>query len=447
MSRPPPRKVVIVNTADLGGGAERFSWLLFKGLERRGVESWLVVGNKRTDDPRVLPLHASPYLDYRPYARWSARVQTGLARWIERRMGLEAFAYPFAARLLEVTGPPPDLIVGVALHGGYFDLRALPALCRSTPVVLCPPDGWLFTGHCACPHECRRWERGCGPCPDLARPPAITRDATRLNWWRKGRIYRRCSVYVAAPSRWQLDRAERSILGPAIRAGRVIPNGVDQTVFRPGSRLAARRTLGLSPDLPVALVVAHLGAANPYKDFAGLRAALQHLGAGGLAARVLVVGAARPPEHYDRIVVEHRPYTPSVAELARYYQAADLLVHLSKEETFSFVIVEAMSCALPVVASAVGAIPEVVADGLTGLLVPPGDPAATAGTLARVLTDPALRERLSRAAAARARETFDVERMIDTYASWFEEIGAAPTGRADRAPRLSGARARGPLTR
>src|SRR5581483_3374254 len=54
------RKVIVVNTADQGGGTERIAWLLFKGFEKRGIDSWMVVGQKRSDDPHVIPIYASP---------------------------------------------------------------------------------------------------------------------------------------------------------------------------------------------------------------------------------------------------------------------------------------------------------------------------------------------------------------------------------------------------
>ena len=65
--RPPLRKVVIVNTADLGGGAERMSMAVLDGFAALGIETWLLVGDKKTDHPRVMPFYLSPFFDYRPY--------------------------------------------------------------------------------------------------------------------------------------------------------------------------------------------------------------------------------------------------------------------------------------------------------------------------------------------------------------------------------------------
>src|SRR5207253_4308304 len=82
-------------------------------------------------------------------------------------------------------------------------------------------------------------------------------------------------------------------------------------------------------------------------------------------------------------------------EVIRYMRAADVFVLPSLIESFGIVLVEAMSCGLPIVASKVMGIPAVVEDGVNGVLVPPGDEAALAAGMIRLLTDPAARNRIA----------------------------------------------------
>jgi glycosyltransferase involved in cell wall biosynthesis len=83
------------------------------------------------------------------------------------------------------------------------------------------------------------------------------------------------------------------------------------------------------------------------------------------------------------------------------------------------VLLEAMNHATPVIASRVGGIPDIVEDGVSGLLVPPGDPAALAQALGRLQNDPALARRLGEAGRRRLQEEFSwdaiVNRWLDLY--------------------------------
>jgi glycosyltransferase involved in cell wall biosynthesis len=90
---------------------------------------------------------------------------------------------------------------------------------------------------------------------------------------------------------------------------------------------------------------------------------------------------------------------------------AEALVHPARWEGFGLVLLEAMLAARPVVGTRVSAIPEIVADGETGLLVPADDPVALADALGRVLAEPTLARQLGDAGLARARREFSVERM------------------------------------
>lgn len=98
-----------------------------------------------------------------------------------------------------------------------------------------------------------------------------------------------------------------------------------------------------------------------------------------------------------------------------WYDAADVVVLPSLWEGLGLALVEAALRERPAVATAVGGIPEAVADEVTGLLVPPGDARLLAEAILRLLDDPALARQMGRAAAARARERFGVEACLDAH--------------------------------
>lgn len=415
-------RALVVNTTDLGGGAERLAWSLFSAFERRGWDAWFLVGDKKSGHPRVLPFYQSPFIDYRPYARAHRRWALAAARKADELLGLEDFRHPYARRLLDVAGARPDLVFCVNLHGGYFDPRCLPRISREIPVFAHVADHWWLTGHCAYPLGCPRWRTGCGRCPRLDSPPAIRQDGSHWNWRRKQRIFRSSRLRVATLSRWILDRCRRSILAPSIVEARVVPGGVDQTLFRPGDRTCARRALGWPLDQTILMFAANLGAANPYKDYPTLRSAMASLAQRIDAPTTLVVvGREQATERIGPVTIRHDPYRKGAA-MAQCYQAADVYVHAAIEEVFGLVVAEAMSTGLAVVASDVGGVPELVRHGEQGLLAPPQDPAALARCIERLIAQPALRERLGRCALQRATREFGESLMLDRYFDWFEEV-------------------------
>jgi glycosyltransferase involved in cell wall biosynthesis len=157
------------------------------------------------------------------------------------------------------------------------------------------------------------------------------------------------------------------------------------------------------PEGPIVLAVARLvpqkGVDVAVRALAGIDATLVVLGDG--PERLELERSAR--ELGVRLLLPGR-----VGDVAAVMRRADVLVHPARWEGFGLALLEAMLAGLPVVATRVSSIPEIVVDGQTGLLVPPDDPSALRAALARVLDDPG---DLGVAGLARARAEFSVERM------------------------------------
>jgi glycosyltransferase involved in cell wall biosynthesis len=436
-------RILQINTSDHGGGAQSIGYRLHQGYKARGHQSNIAVGFKYGDDPDVIEV---PNLEHRHKAarnlfplEAAMRKRAGIERlaplvafageprrYAEVLRGHEDFDYPATERILQLPPELPDVVHAHNLHGGYFDLRALPRIAARRPVLMTLHDQWLFTGHCAHSIGHERWREGCGNCPNLDTYPAVVRDATAWNLRRKGELYRHMQVRVATPSQWLMDRVHASVLAPAVVESRVIPNGVDLDVFSPGDTAAARRELGLPLDQPVVLFAANWTKSNPFKDYETLEAALALLGARGHELTLACVGETAPDRRLGTAVLRHFPHQGQPAALVPFYRAADAYMQASKVDTFPSTILEALACGTPVVATGVGGIPEQIDDGQTGFLVPGGDPAALAASVERLLDD---RERLTRMgaqAAQVARERYALDTMVETYLDWLGEL-AAPT--------------------
>jgi glycosyltransferase involved in cell wall biosynthesis len=174
------------------------------------------------------------------------------------------------------------------------------------------------------------------------------------------------------------------------------------------------------------------------KGFDVLVEALALLGSRGIRWRALIVGEdGEAGDDLRRRIASHSlgdriGLVGPISQAALYqeYRRADILCLPCRVDAdgdrdgIPNVLVEAMACGLPTVTTSVSGIPEVVDDGVTGLIVPVDDPAATAEAIERLGRDPALAQRIAANAAARMRERFDGDRLAADLARLFREAVA-----------------------
>ncbi|MGQ0721230.1 MAG: glycosyltransferase [Candidatus Eiseniibacteriota bacterium] len=200
----------------------------------------------------------------------------------------------------------------------------------------------------------------------------------------------------------------------------VIYNGIDLGGRpEPAGRAPARARLSLPPDRFVIGTVARL---DPVKDHAALLEACATIRAAVPSAHLVLVGdgperAALERRAGELGVLEAVTFAGSRADARLLLPGFDLYVNSSRYEGVSLTIIEAMAAGLPVVATRVGGTPEVIDDGRTGVLVPPGDPSALAAAAVDLARDPSRRRLLAAAARDEAERRFALERMLEEYAA------------------------------
>lgn len=182
---------------------------------------------------------------------------------------------------------------------------------------------------------------------------------------------------------------------------------------------------------------------RPQKDHATLLRAFADLTRHHRRCRLILVGDGPGRPAAERLasdlgVRERVDFTGTLAGVQSLLARLDILAHATHYEGQCLAVLEAMSSALPIVASAVGGIPDMVADGREALLVPPRDPAAFARALGTLVADPALRRRLGAAGRVRAREAYSLERwgqrMLDVYAALLSSASDTAIATATHAP-------------
>lgn len=206
----------------------------------------------------------------------------------------------------------------------------------------------------------------------------------------------------------------------------VIHNGVALEPL-PGDRsprmgLDLAQELGIDPDRRIVLTVSVL---RPGKGIPDLLSAVARLVADGGNVALLLAGDGPLREELERWIVaeqleDHIYLLGFRRDVSSLLAMADVFALPSRWDALPTALLEAMAAGLPVVATRTGGIPEIVEEGVSGLLVPPGDPARLAAALDRILTEPLLARRLGDGARDRVRRDFSRDRWCERLSALYE---------------------------
>lgn len=373
--------VHIITRLDRGGSAEN-TLLSALGLATRGYRVTVLTGPG--DD------HPSALLGSAGVAGIAVAILPALRR--EIRLGRDVVAWADLVRALRRNRPA--IVHTHESKAGFLGRWA--ARVAGCPRIVHTPHGHIFYGHFAR-----------GPTAFfIALERLSARITTRLVALTPREIAEHVARGVGRREQWVTIHS--GVMLEPFQGAIPDPDGL-------------RRELGFPPEVPL---IGSVGRLAPIKRCQDLILAVAHLrdprvvcllvGDGPEAARL--AGVAREAGVTDRVrLLGWRQDIP------RIMAALSVFVQPSANEGMGRTIVEAMAAGVPVVATRVGGIPSVVADGVCGLLVEPGDVAGLAGAIAKLLADPALATRMG--AAGRQRATaYSVESMVEQLDGLYREI-------------------------
>jgi glycosyltransferase involved in cell wall biosynthesis/GT2 family glycosyltransferase len=419
-------QILQINTYDIQGGAARAAYRLHDGLRRTGTESYMVVKEKSSHDENVIEVRCHPNMKS-PDDYYLSLVQQQYINAHRTDISNTLFSLPYPGHdistLSAVSGANVINLHWVANFQSPVTLAKLLSLGK--PVVWTLHDQWAFTGGCHYSAECRKYTLDCSDCPQLADDPfdlaaAILKDKIEL--------FQNANLTIVTPSRWLAFCARESALFRHCRV-EVIPYSLDTDIFQPSVKADAKAALGITPDSITMLFGAENGA-EKRKGFSELMAAMRHCLAQDVFRKLI---AARRlnflcfGHHMKDIETLGLPVT-SLGYLERdedvrsAYAASDMLVLTSMEDNLPNIMLEAMSCGTPVIGFDTGGIPDVVENGVSGMVVTRGRVDLLGKAIIALLEEPKKLAAMGDNARRKAIKDFGLGVQASRYLSLYTEL-------------------------
>ena len=389
--------IIHINTTDITGGAAKVACSLSEMQQRAGHNSKMIVSEQpgTIRDSITFPPDAHPSLQA-----------------LCQNEGQLYYEFQGSHKLVnEPLVQSADILHLHNLHGHYFNPFSVSSLSHLKPTIWTLHDMQSLTGHCAHSFECNKWMDSCGECPDIKIYPEIMKDSSAQLLRDKKLIYDHSYLRVVVPSQWLKGKVERSVLrGHPVE---LIPNGIDTDIFKPFDREEARRKFGIPSGVLAIGAVSHGGSLNnPWKGGEYTRAALEALRKKLPECVFVNIGSSYETDDPKIINI---PHILDETQLAMAYSALDIFLYTPKADNCPLVILEALSCGIPIATFDTGGIPELVRDGLDGCVTKFGDIHAMVHALERLASDDELKARYSSSSRERALSEFDHNIVADRY--------------------------------
>jgi len=421
-------KILQISTCDINGGAARAAYRLLLGLREIGQDCRMLVRHKESQEDTVILVDAeerpeNPNEDFflsdiiQPY--YIDSNQTELSNT------LFSLSYP-GYDLSELSLVQSADIINLHWVAQYQSLVTLHSLFSlGKPVVWTLHDQWAFTGGCHYSAGCEKYQSDCVECPQLSDDPfnlpaAILKD--------KLEIFKDADLTIVTPSRWMAECARRSRLFKDQKI-EVIPNSLETDIYIPLSKPEAKEEIGVSPEA-ITMLFGAVDGSEKRKGFLDLVNAIKFCLSEGVFQellhndRIRLVCFGRPSDELESIGIPFVAlgHLDSDEKIRSAYSAADIFLLPSLEDNLPNTILESMSCGTPVVAFDVGGLPDMVANGVTGQLVPLSDTRKMGEAIIDLIQKPDLRWSMGKEGRKRAEQEYSLTVQAGRYSDLYKEL-------------------------
>lgn len=403
-------KIAILNANDVEGGAAIAAFRLNEGLNSIGLTSRMFVQKKRSDDFRVIT-------EKNKFKNYSKQIinkidKLPLTFYKGGNKDWHPSLLPSQKRKF-ITGFDPDLIHIHWTCEGFISIDEIGKFTK--PVIWTMHDMWPFTGGCNYSNGCEQFVKGCGSCPQLISSSDNDLSAKVIS--RKNKSWNPDKITLVAPSNWLADEARKSYLFNKFDI-RVIPNGINTTIFKPINRNEARNILNIDISKKIILFGAVNATSDKRKGFNLLKKSLDSLKShySSNDIELLVFGSSEPEtKEIDNYKIHYLGSLKDQLSLSIAYSAADIFVAPSLEDNLPNTVIESMACGTPVIAYNIGGMSDMIDNNVNGFLVKAFDTKEYADKISVLLNDENKIVEFSSNARNKVIKNFDLKHVSKMY--------------------------------
>ncbi|WP_201575863.1 glycosyltransferase family 4 protein [Psychrobacter immobilis] len=408
-------KILHINTHDTQGGAARAAYRLHRALLAESIDSKMLVKKKSSDDYTVLAPTSKlekginlfrPALDSLPVKKYKNRTQTLFSpAWL-----------PFSQIPKKIAQLNPDIVHLHWINSGMMSVKDLAKIDK--PIVWSLHDMWAFTGGEHYDEHQQHYLDKCGNSQVLSSKKA--NDLSRKGWERKQKVYEKIEdMTIVGLSNWMHQAAKSSSLLKD-KHHIHLPNPINTAAFAPFDKIEARRLLNLPKDKKLILFGAINATSDPRKGFNYIFKALRDSSLED--AELVIFGTNQPATPLN--FTQHVHYLGHLHDnisLRVLYNAADVMIVPSLQESFGQTAVESLACGTPVVAFNTTGLKDIIDHKINGYLAKPFDTNDLANGIEWVLNAPNYRQ-LCDNARDKVLTHFDSQLVAKQYIALYKEI-------------------------
>lgn len=426
--------VLIITLSDIFGGAARAVYRLFKGLKAVNTPSCMIVKQKHSTDPQVVPVSLNGNRAKHIEEEF-VDIQNKYIKRNRSALSDSAFTFPYPGfDLSDLSLVRQADVINMHDIRGFQSVETIARLLElNKPVVWTLHDQNAFTGGCHYTAGCRKYQVDCRDCPQLMDnryqiPFAVLKN--KIKHWRK-------NLTIVTPSRWLAECAGESRVFRNFRI-ETIANSLETDIYRPVDKQEAKQQLKLDPDTTV-ILYGSLFHVRKRKGFSQFLESIQYC----LRDRKFTRAVRKKEVQFVTVGETHRhlPDLPfplislgkieSDELMSCVYAAADLFVLPSLEDNLPNTMLEAMACGTPVVAFEVGGIPDVITSGENGCIVPTGNVGKMGACILDLVFDKKKRKELGSSAAEFIKSNFSLLIQGNRYLDLFKDLSLPNDSRND----------------